>query len=216
MTGQFFHEQRYRSAAGMAKLENFPVVVCGAGALGANITETLARTGFGKLRVIDFDRVEARNLSTQPYYRTDVGAHKAKMLANALYRAVGVSVEAVTKRLTAANAAPLLGGALLVIDAFDNSSSRQALKDCCAVQNVPCLHVGLTAEYAEAIWNADYRVPSEANDDICDYPLARNLVMLAVAIACEQATRFAIDGAAKSYTLTLKDLCIREFAGCSL
>jgi molybdopterin/thiamine biosynthesis adenylyltransferase len=44
------------------------VTVCGAGALGANITENLARSGAGSLVVIDRDRIEERNLSTQPYY----------------------------------------------------------------------------------------------------------------------------------------------------
>ena len=212
MTGQFFHEQRYRSVAGMAKLREFPVVICGAGALGANITETLARSGFGTLKVIDCDRIEERNLSTQPYHRADVGAHKAKILANTLYRAVGTSIEVATKRLTAANATPLLRSAQLVIDTFDNSQSRQAVKTCCEARHIPCLHAGLAAEYAEVIWNPDYRVPSDANDDICNYPLARNLVLLTVAIACELAVRFALAGETQSYALTLRDLSVREFA----
>jgi molybdopterin-synthase adenylyltransferase len=71
----------------MSSIKNFPVTVCGAGALGANITESLARSGFCKLTVVDRDRIEERNLSTQPYYRSDVGAFKAKILANNLYRA---------------------------------------------------------------------------------------------------------------------------------
>ena len=42
----------------MAKLKNYPVTICGAGALGANIAENLARSGFDKLTVIDRDRIE--------------------------------------------------------------------------------------------------------------------------------------------------------------
>lgn len=93
----FFHEHLYRTDAVMAKLKEFPVTICGAGALGANLVENLARAGFGKLKVIDRDRIEERNLSTQPYYRSDVGAFKAKILANNLYRAIGTKVEAETK-----------------------------------------------------------------------------------------------------------------------
>ncbi len=48
----------------MTKLKNLSVTVCGAGALGANITENLARAGFSQLRVIDCDCIEERNLST--------------------------------------------------------------------------------------------------------------------------------------------------------
>ena len=56
----FFHEQLYRTPDLMAQLKDFTVTVCGAGALGANITEDLARSGFGKLVVIDRDRIEER------------------------------------------------------------------------------------------------------------------------------------------------------------
>src|SRR5215207_1738750 len=78
----FYHEQLQRSAEVMRRLREQPVTVCGAGALGANVLERLARTGFGRLRVIYGDRVEERNLSTEPYYRSDVGAQKAKLLAH--------------------------------------------------------------------------------------------------------------------------------------
>lgn len=94
-----FHEQLYRTPATMAQLKKLPVTVCGAGALGANITENLARSGFENLKVIDRDRIEERNLSTQPYYRSDVGAFKAKILANNLYRALGVKVDPQSKEL---------------------------------------------------------------------------------------------------------------------
>src|SRR5438034_9263695 len=117
----YYHEQLYHSAELMARVREIAVTVCGAGALGANITENLARQGFATLRVIDRDRIEERNLSTQPYYRSDIGAFKAKILANALYRALGVAVDARAEALTAANAGKLLTGSALVIDTFDNS-----------------------------------------------------------------------------------------------
>lgn len=75
----FFHEQLYRSSQSMTQIRDYPITICGAGALGANITENFARSGFGKLKVIDRDRIEERNLSTQPYYRSDVGAFKVKI-----------------------------------------------------------------------------------------------------------------------------------------
>jgi molybdopterin-synthase adenylyltransferase len=205
----FFHEQLYRSRQSMAKLRDHPVTICGAGALGANITETLARSGFGKLKVIDCDRIEERNLSTQPYYRSDIGAFKAKILANNLYRAIGVQIEVETKRLFATNTKQLLDQSSLVIDAFDNSGSRQAVKDHCDRTGQPCLHAGLASDYAEVIWNDLYRVPSDVNDDVCDYPLARNLVLLTVAIACESAVGLILSGNQRSFTITLKDLSIQ-------
>lgn len=206
----FSHEQLYRTDAVMAKLKEFPITICGAGALGANLAENLVRAGFGKLKVIDRDRIEERNLSTQPYYRSDVGAFKAKILANNLYRAIGTKVEAETRELTAANADQLLKGSKLIVDVFDNSSSRQAVKDYGDRTQIPCLHAGLSADYAEVIWNEVYRVPSDVNDDVCDYPLARNLVMLTVAVACEAIVSFVATGEKRHFTLTLKDLSIQS------
>lgn len=205
-----FHEQLYRSNAVMAKLKNYSVTICGAGALGANIAENLARSGFEKLAVIDRDRIEERNLSTQPYYRSDVGAFKAKILANNLYRAIGTKVEAKTKELTPENATQLLKDSQLIIDVFDNSVARQAVKDYADQLSIPCVHAGLAAGYAEVIWNDVYRVPSDVNDDVCDYPLARNLVMLTVAVTCEAIVSFIATAQQHNFTITLKDLTVQS------
>ncbi|MCF4970400.1 HesA/MoeB/ThiF family protein [Nostoc sp. CMAA1605] len=206
----FFHEQLYRSNAVMAKLKNYPVTICGAGALGANIAENLARSGFDKLTVIDCDHIEERNLSTQPYYRGDVGAFKAKILANNLYRAIGTKIDAKTKELTSENTSQLLKDSQLIIDVFDNSVARQAVKDYADQFQIPCIHAGLSADYAEVIWNEVYRVPSDVNDDVCDYPLARNLVMLTVAVTCEAIISFIATKEQRSFTITLKDLAVQS------
>lgn len=175
------------------------------------MTESLARTGCENLKVIDRDRIEERNLSTQPYYRSDIGAFKAKILANHLYRALGLKVDSHSKELTAANASQLLSKSGLVVDTFDNSIARQAIKDYCATASIPCLHVGLAADYAEVIWNEYYRVPSSVNDDVCDYPLARNLVILTVATACEVIVTFAATKEQQNLTCTLRDFAIKPF-----
>ncbi|AFY36321.1 ThiF family adenylyltransferase [Calothrix sp. PCC 7507] len=206
----FFHEQLYRTNAVMTKLKNYPVTICGAGALGANIAENLARSGFDKLTVIDRDRIEERNLSTQPYYRSDVGAFKAKILANNLYRAIGTKVDAKTKELTSANTNQLLQDSQLIVDVFDNSLARQTVKDYADQKSIPCLHVGLAADYAEVIWNDVYRVPSEVNDDVCDYPLTRNLVMLTVAVACEAIISFIATAQQRNFSITQKDLTVQS------
>lgn len=208
----FFHEQLHRSAEVMQQLNKYLVTICGAGALGANIVESLARQGFTNLRVIDRDRIEERNLSTQPYYLGDMGASKAKILANSMYRAIGIKLDARIDVLTATNAAKLLKDSALVVDAFDNSTSRQAIKDYCTGANVECLHAGLANGYAEVIWNENYRVPSASQDDICDYPLARNLVMLTVAVTCESIVKFIASGEKQSLTITLDDFVVKPFA----
>src|ERR1700692_1241913 len=100
----FFHEERH---APLALCARQMITICGAGTLGANLAETLARMGFTRLRLIDKDRVETRNLSVQPYSRAEVGAPKARALANTLYRAVQTKVEPQVTELTIVNAATL-------------------------------------------------------------------------------------------------------------
>ncbi len=207
----FYHEQLHRGTEAMELLQLAQVTICGAGALGANIAEGLARTGVGSLKLIDDDRIEERNLQTQPWERADVGARKARVLAGALYRAVGTEAEAVVRRLDAGNVKKLLRGSDLVVDAFDNSVSRRVVAEYCG-EDLPCLHAGLAAAYAEVIWNPLYRVPSDAGDDVCDYPLARNLVTLTVAVACEAILAFLIAGEKESYTVTLDDLKVQPYS----
>lgn len=202
-----FHESLYRSAEVMEGLRTRRITLCGAGALGANLAETLARMGCQKLTVIDKDRVEERNLSTQPWQKSDVGSPKARILANSLFRAVGASVTPVCQELTEANAGKLLKDAELVVDCFDNSPSRQLLKGRGEV-----LHAGLAADYAEVIWDELYTVPSPAQDDICDYPLARNLVLLTVAVTSEVIVGWVATGEKRSFSLTLGDLRVAPYA----
>lgn len=205
----FFHEELHRTAAVMKQLKSFPVTICGAGALGGNLTENLARTGLTQIKVIDGDRIEERNLSTQPYYQSDVGAYKVKILTNTLYRALGISLQSINQRLTDDTVHKFLKGSSLVIDTFDNSPSRQSVKDYCTTHQIPCLHIGLASDYGEIIWNDRYRVPSAVNDDICDYPLARNLVLLTVAVASEAILRFITEQKQDSYTITFADFSIK-------
>src|ERR687896_789917 len=130
MAGKLLHEELYRGGADvLAKLRDVQVVLCGAGAVGSNLADNLARQGFAKLRVIDHDRVEAHNVGTQLYGESEVGVWKVEALRNRLFRACGVEVDPVRKELTAANARTLLGGAGVVIDAFDNSAARQVVQD---------------------------------------------------------------------------------------
>lgn len=211
--GALYHEALHRTPGLMDRIEGFGVTVCGAGALGGNLTESLARTGYRSLRLVDRDRVEERNLSTQPFSRSDVGAPKARVLGHALYRGLGVEVESQAADLVESNAARLLAGSDLVVDTFDNSVGRQVVREACREQSLPCLHIGLAEGYAEVIWDEEYRVPSARQDDVCDYPLARNLVTLAVAVGCEVITGFVRDGSRRSFTITLGDLRVEPFSG---
>jgi molybdopterin-synthase adenylyltransferase len=210
MPGKLHHEALYRGEDLLRRLAELRIVVCGGGAVGSNVLENLARTGARNLAVIDDDRVEEHNLSTQIYAESDIGVFKVEAIRNRLFRAVGCEVEPVRKRLDESNAKKLLQGAGLVIDGFDNSASRLAVQKAVRVLAVPCLHVGLAADYAEAIWDENYRVPNDVAADVCDYPLSRSIVLLAAAVAGELVLRSLATGRREDWSVTLGDFAIRQ------
>ncbi|HJZ93182.1 MAG TPA: ThiF family adenylyltransferase [Gemmataceae bacterium] len=209
MADKFHHEAIYRGADQIARLANQHLTICGAGALGSQLADNLARQGFRQLRVIDRDRVEEHNVSTQLYGESDVGGWKVEVLRQRLFRATGVEIEAVRKELGDRSARGLLQDGGLVIDAFDNSASRRLVQEHCRALQIPGLHVGLHADYGEVIWDEHYRVPQDVAGDVCDYPLARNLVILVIAVASEVVVRFALAGTRKDWSVTLRDFAIR-------
>lgn len=206
------HEAAYRGPALLERLGRCGIVVCGAGALGAPLVEGLARQGARRLTVIDRDRVEPGNLGTQPWLLDDVGTPKAQALAWRVEAATPADVRPQVRTLDATNAAKLLRGADLVLDVFDNTAARAAVQAAVRASGTPCLHVGLAADYAEVVWEAQgYRVPDDAGLDPCDYPLARNLVGLAVAVASEAVLSWLAEGARRGFTITLRDLAVRSY-----
>lgn len=211
MSELFTHEILYRGADALERLARARLTVCGAGAVGSHLVDNLARQGLRHLTVIDSDRVEAHNVGTQIYAQGDAGTFKVEVLQAEMFRAVGVEIAAVRKRLTAQNVHRLLEGADLVVDGFDNHESRLLVTEHCRAAGIPCLHVGLSADYAEVIWNEGYRVPRdvvEPGANACEYPLARNLIQFAVALASEALLRCLLQGERQDYTFTLRDLQI--------
>ena len=89
MPDALVHERHYRGVS-LDKARGLRVVLCGAGAVGSNLADNLARQGFGALRVIDRERVEGHNVGTQIYGQSDVGVWKVEALRNRLFRAAAL------------------------------------------------------------------------------------------------------------------------------
>ncbi len=204
------HESMYRGREAIHKLGQLQVTLCGAGALGSLLADNLARQGFRQLTAIDDDRVELHNVGTQLYRQEDVGAFKVDVLRGHCFRAAGIEITTFNKRLTESSVPKLLRGASLVVDAFDNSASRRIVSEHCRQNSLACLHLGMNADFGEVHWNEAYRVPQDVLAlDVCEYPLARNLILLVVAAGSEAILRYALEGRRENYSITLKDLCIQ-------
>lgn len=209
MTNIYLHEAIYRGPEAIKKLGQIQITLCGAGALGSLLADNLARQGVRQLAVIDFDRIEQHNAGTQLYGQSDVGAKKVDVLKAQLFRSVGIELTVYDRRLDERNVKKFLRKAKLVVDTFDNSASRRLVTDFCREQRIDCLHLGMNADYGEVRWNDGYRVPQDVVEgDVCDYPLARNLILLLVVVGCETILRFALENEKENYSVTLRDLKI--------
>ena len=209
MRDKFYHEQLFRGADALKKLGQVRLTVCGAGAVGSNLIFNLARQGLKQITVIDFDRVESHNVGTQTYAESDTGMFKVEAVQADVFRTTSFEINAIRKKLDGKNIRKLLKNTDLVIDGFDNHASRSLVTAHCRDADIPCVHTGLAAEYAEVIWNETYLVPKDAEgEDVCEYPMARNLIQFAVAMACEAVVRFALTGKRESFSFTLKDMHI--------
>ncbi len=126
---------------GQARLAAASVAVVGAGGLGCAVLEYLAAAGVGRLTVVDYDRIEESNLHRQPLYRmSDLG----KLKAEAAQAALGalnpeVRIDALTERLTPANAPPLVAAADVIVDAADSFATTYILSDACLRAGKPLI-----------------------------------------------------------------------------
>lgn len=165
------HEEKFRGEKLLKKMAEQSFIICGAGAIGSNLINNMVRQGFNKFSVIDYDRVDSHNVSTQLYDRKDTGQLKVCALKFKIFNAVGVDILAIPKKIEQSNVEKLLKGDAIIVDGFDNSESRKLITEYAIAQKRACLHVGMYQSYAEIVWNQFYRVPNPVKGlDVCEYP----------------------------------------------
>lgn len=138
------------------------VVVVGVGALGSHVVQ-LGRSLPVQWKVIDYDRIEAKNLLAQFHTRMGVGKNKAQALQQAMQGMFGVKIDAVPHRLTADNTEALLGDADLVVDCLDNAEARSLIQQFVRVRGIACVHGALApgGELGRVVWDHLFVIDSE-------------------------------------------------------
>lgn len=139
------------------------IVICGVGALGSTAVQYL-RNVDAELRLIDFDRVESKNLAAQWFVKQSLGKNKAEAARLQLANFYGAKAEAMGVRLRADNAAQLLADASLAVDCFDNADSRIALSEASRAANIPLVHAALAADGTFGLVRWDERFTPDRED----------------------------------------------------
>ena len=142
---------------GQRRLRAAKVCVVGAGGLGSPALLYLAAAGVGTLGVVDADAVELVNLQRQVLHTTaGIGSPKAASAAAAI-RALDpdIDVNVHEDRLTADNAAEILGAYDLVLDAVDNYPTRYLIADTCTELGTPVVWgaVRVTRAQVSVFWS---------------------------------------------------------------
>ena len=130
------------SPSDQSRLLQSSAAVVGLGGLGGTVAELLARTGVGKLTLIDGDVFEESNLNRQLLSSPAVlGESKAKTALDHLCRInPAVELKIHTEYLDQENCHSMVSGSDIVVDCLDNLKTRFLLEKTTKQNNIPLVY----------------------------------------------------------------------------
>ena len=139
--------------AGQKKLAGARVLLCGVGALGTVLANTLARAGVGFIRLVDRDFVELSNLQRQVLFdEEDVRSNtpKAEAAATKLRQINSqVTYEPIVAHIDRSNIEALSADVDLIADGSDNFEIRYLINDVAVKQGKPWVHGGCIGSHGQ-------------------------------------------------------------------
>ena len=145
---RYVRQMRYHpfGEVGQQRLSQSRVLLCGCGALGSVLANTLVRAGVGLTRIVDRDFLELNNLQRQVLYEEgDVAAELPKAIAareHLLKINSQVQVEAVVADLDRDNILALAEDVDLILDGLDNFDTRFLINDAALKLGKPWVYGG--------------------------------------------------------------------------
>ncbi len=145
---RYARQMRYApiGESGQRRLLASRVLICGCGALGSVIANTLARAGIGKLRIVDRDFLELNNLQRQVLFdEADVAGSLPKAVAAAeKLRRInsGIEIEPIVADVDADNILNLCAGCDIILDGTDNFETRFLLNEAAIKLKLPWVYGG--------------------------------------------------------------------------
>ena len=107
------------------KLRDSSVGIAGAGGLGSNIAVSLARTGVGRLLIVDYDSVDESNLNRQYYFRDQIDMVKVEALKENINRIdESIKVEVFNHRLSKNSMDRPFQDVDVIVEALDKAETK--------------------------------------------------------------------------------------------
>ena len=121
---------RYFDVNALERIRAVKVGIAGAGGLGSNCAACLVRSGFNRLRIIDFDKVDSSNLNRQFFFMDQVGLPKIEALSSNLLRInPGLLIDAVPVFLDDSNIRGAFEDCDAVVEAVDSFATKRDLAE---------------------------------------------------------------------------------------
>jgi len=135
------------------------IVVVGVGNQGSHFV-LFARNFDARIKVIDHDRVEAKNVASQAHTVMGQGQLKARALTQMMQGLFRLRIQAAPRKVEAHNIDPLLEGADLVVDCLDNWTARSLITNYTRDHEIPCVHVGVdqNGSYGHVRWDENFKI----------------------------------------------------------
>lgn len=118
----------YFSAEQLAKIQRVKIGIAGAGGLGSNCAALLVRSGFTRLKIVDFDKVEPSNLNRQFFFLEQTGGEKVEMLSDNLRKInPDAAIEALVHKIEQGDVGALFSDCDVVVEALDQARYKKML-----------------------------------------------------------------------------------------
>lgn len=131
----------------MDRLKNAHVMLLGLGGVGSYAAEAMARSGVGKMTIVDSDDVALSNLNRQlPALASTIGRQKTEVVGERLRDAApDMELTAIDRFYLPDAPVEIPADCTLVLDAIDTVSSKLHLAEECHRRNIPlisCMGMG--------------------------------------------------------------------------
>ncbi len=137
------------------KLVNSRVLLCGCGALGTVLADTLVRAGVGFLRIVDRDFVETSNLQRQVLFdEEDVASRLPKAIcASAKLAKINssVTIDPIVADIDHTNILKFCDGVDLILDGTDNFEVRFLINDASLETGIPWIYAGVIGSHGQTM-----------------------------------------------------------------
>ncbi len=129
---------------GQKKLSRSAVVVIGCGAIGTVTAAALARAGIGKIKLIDKDSVEYRDLTTHALFdEEDVKNQLPKAMATERHLKTinsAIEIQCILVNVDPSNVEELISNADLVVGGLNDNPTSFLINDACKKHKIPWVH----------------------------------------------------------------------------